>query len=146
MDDLITALTTALGPLLSSLLALVFNPTVLITALLIGTAGEVIKPLVNAKRGDKGWRGVFFVTLPAQPVVIGMLLGLLPFLPPIDALVKEGYEAAGRFATYSLAGLVCKLCYDSFVSTTKRAWELVGARIMQMIRMRLPASSEKEEK
>lgn len=149
MDALLSFLSEALGPLLSALLALVLNPTVMIAALAIGTFGEVTKNLVGAKRGDKGWRGVFYVTLPAHPVLAGMLVGLIPWLPPIDALVKEGYEAAARFGTYTLAGIVCKLSYDSFVSTSKRIWDLIGERLMGVVRARLPSvpkADEPEEK
>lgn len=149
MDALLTLLSEAMGPLLSALLALVLNPTVIIAALAIGAIGEVVKRLVRAKEGDTGWRGVFYVTLPAHAVVAGMLIGLIPWLPPIDALVKEGYEAAGRFGTYTLAGIVCKLGYDSFISTSRRIWDMIGERFMSLVRSRLPTESkavEPEEK
>lgn len=145
MDALLTFLSEAMGPLLSALLALVLNPTVIIAALSIGAIGEVVKRLVRAKEGDKGWRGVFYVTLPAHAVVAGMLIGLIPWLPPIDALVKEGYEAAGRFGTYTLAGIVCKLGYDSFISTSKRIWDMIGERFMGIVRSRLPSEPPKEK-
>jgi H+/Cl- antiporter ClcA len=96
------------------------SPTILITALVIGTFGEITKRVVSAKAGDKGWRGVWYVTLPAHPVIIGLLLGLIPWLPVPEALTKDGYELAGRLGTYALAGIVCKLGYDTLVSTVRR--------------------------
>jgi hypothetical protein len=96
------------------------SPTIVITALIIGTFGEITKRLVSAKAGDKGWRGVWYVTLPAHPVIIGLLLGLIPWLPVPEALTKEGYEFAGRLGTYALAGVVCKLGYDTIISTMRR--------------------------
>lgn len=120
MDSLLVVLTEALGPLLTSFLAIVFHPIILVTAIILGTLGEATKRLVNVKAGDKGWRGVFHVTLPAHPVLVGLLLGFVPWLPPVDALVKEGYEGAGRVATYALAGFVCKIGYDTLVATVQR--------------------------
>lgn len=99
---------------------LILNPIIIITALIIGTLGEVMKRLVSAKAGDRGLRGFFYVTLPAHPVIVGSLLGLIPWLPVPDSLQKDGYEFATRLGTYALAGLVCKLGYDSIVSTGKR--------------------------
>lgn len=133
----------AVGPLLASLLSLVLNPQVLITSLAIGTLLEIAKPLINAKPGDKGWRGVFYVTLPAHAVLVGALLGCIPWLPPLESLIKPGYENVGRFATYLLAGIVCKLGYDSFISTTKRAWALVNERLSGLIRSYIPSIAPK---
>src|SRR5262245_39288845 len=99
---------------------LLLNPIIIVTALAIGTIGETIKRLVGAKAGDHGWKGVFYVTLPAHPVIIGMLFGLVPFLPTVEAFDKEGYELAGRLGTYTLAGVVCKVGYDSIISTIRR--------------------------
>lgn len=129
----------AVGPLLASLLSLVLNPQVLITSLAIGTLLEIVKPLINAKPGDKGWRGVFYITMPAHAVLLGSLLGCIPWLPPLDSLVKPGYEGVGRFSTYLLAGIVCKLGYDSFIATTKRGWALINARISGLIRTYMPS-------
>lgn len=97
------------------------SPIIIITALVIGTAGEVTKRLVRAKAGDKGWKGVFHVTLPAHPVIVGLLIGFIPWLPSVDALTKEGFELAGRVGTYALAGVLCKIGYDTLVSTVQRA-------------------------
>jgi hypothetical protein len=100
--------------------ALLSSPIVVVLALVIGTFGEVSKRLVRAKAGDKGWKGVYYVTLPAHPVVAGILFGLVPWLPIPDGLVKEGHEFAGRLGTGALAGIACKIGYDGIVSTAKR--------------------------
>lgn len=120
MDSILQLLTDALGPLLTSFAAIVFHPIVLVTAMILGALGEATKRLVNVKAGDKGWRGVYHVTLPAHPVIVGIMLGFIPWLPPVDALVKDGYVGAGRVATYALAGFVCKIGYDTLVSTVQR--------------------------
>lgn len=100
--------------------ALLSNPTIIVLALVIGTLGEVTKRLVKAKAGDKGWRGVYYVTLPAHPMIVGALIGLVPWLPIPEGLVKEGYEFAGRLGTGLLAGAVCKIGYDGIVATARR--------------------------
>jgi hypothetical protein len=99
---------------------LLANPIVVITALVIGTIGEVVKRMIRAQAGDRGWRGVYYVTLPAHPVILGALIGLLPWLPIPEALTKEGYEFAGRLGTGIFAGIVCKVGYDSIISTVRR--------------------------
>lgn len=96
------------------------SPIVIIAALVIGTLGEILNRLVNAKKGDTGWRGVYYVTLPAHPVVVGVLLGFVPWLPSVEGLSKDGYDLAARVGTYALAGIVCKTGYDTLISTAKR--------------------------
>ena len=56
-------------------------------------------------------------------MILGILIGFIPWLPPADGLVKHGYELASRIGTYSLAGVLCKIGYDTLVSTVKRAIE-----------------------
>jgi len=107
---------------------LLANPIVIVLALVIGTLGEVAKRTINAKAGDKGWRGVYFVTLPAHPVFVGALIGLVPWLPTPDALTKPGHEFAARLGTGVLAGMVCKVGYDGIVSTAKRLLGQASAR------------------
>lgn len=115
---------------------LLSSPIVLITALVIGTVGETVKRAVGSKdierdvvkfhkRGKKGkppamWKRVYYYTLPAHPVMMGVLLGLIPWLPASDVLEKPGYDFAARIGTYSVAGVVCKVGYDTIVSTLKR--------------------------
>lgn len=75
------------------------------------------------------WRKVYFVTLPAHPVIVGTLLGFIPFLPPAEQLSKPGYELAARVGTYCLAGVVCKIGYDTMVSTVLRAIQARGVAV-----------------
>lgn len=108
--------------------ALLQSPVIIILALVIGTLGEVSKRMVSAKAGDKGWKGVYYVTLPAHPVIMGALLGLIPWLPIPGELMKEGYEFAGRLGAGILSGVVCKVGYDMIISTVRRMMGQKGAR------------------
>jgi|LNFM01.1.fsa_nt_gb hypothetical protein len=109
------------------------SPIIIISALVIGTIGEVVKRIIRLldpmSLGSKvrqdvttytGWRRVYYVTLPAHPVLVGVGLGFMPWLPAHDALTKPGFELAGHIGTYALAGVVCKIGYDTLVSTIKR--------------------------
>lgn len=104
------------------------SPIIIIMALIIGTIGEVSKRMIKAQAGDKGWKGVYYVTLPAHPVIVGALFGLIPWLPVPDELTKEGYEAWGRFGAGVLGGVVCKVAYDLIISTVRRLLGQKGAR------------------
>lgn len=111
---------------------LLLSPPIIIAALIIGTLGEVTKRLVlgankERQKAATGWRRIYYVTLPAHPVVAGALIGLIPWLPPAESLEKEGYELAARVGTYCLAGIVCKIGYDTMVSTILRAIQSRGA-------------------
>lgn len=96
------------------------SPIIIIMALVIGTLGEVAKRVISAKAGDTGWKGIYYVTLPAHPVVAGALLGLIPWLPVPDELTKAGYEFWGRLGAGILSGVVCKVAYDLIISTVRR--------------------------
>jgi len=126
---------------------LITSPVVLIAALVIGSLGEIGKRVVNARRLEAEvvawrdrpvgyrdsakppepepykpdlWKRLYYVTLPAHPILVGMLLGLVPWLPAADELVKPGYEFAAHLATYTFAGILAKIGYDTIISTTKR--------------------------
>lgn len=122
---------------------LLLNPIVIITALVIGTLGEVAKRLVRAKETDKGWKRVYLATLPAHPVVVGALIGLLPWFPCPGALEKEGYEFAGRLGTGLLAGVVCQIGYDVIVSTAKRL--IAGGRAPASVPPPPPPKDDEDE-
>lgn len=104
------------------------SPIIIIMALVIGTMGEVAKRTISAKAGDKGWKGVYYVSLPAHPVIVGALFGLIPWLPVPEELTKEGYEFWGRLGAGILSGVVCKVGYDMIVSTVRRMLGQAGAR------------------
>lgn len=69
---------------------------------------------------DPLWMRIFDATLPAQPVLIGLLLGCIPWLPAEHSLIKEHYEFAGHLATYGAAGILCKVAYDILITTIRR--------------------------
>lgn len=86
----------------------------LVVALCLGITGEVVKRLVIPKENPKvltGWRGVFRVTLPLHPAVVGLLLGLMPFMPCPDVVCDTitdralYYMAAGMLSSYVYAAL-----------------------------------------
>jgi hypothetical protein len=115
---------------------LLSSPTILIAALLIGTLGEVMKRAVNSKEIEAAvvayhenskkspapamWKRIFYYSLPAHPVLVGVALGFVPWLPAEEALSKPGYDMAAHLGTYILAGVVCKIGYDTIISTLKR--------------------------
>lgn len=122
---------------------IITSPPVIIAALIIGTLGEVAKRIVLGsdkarRKGGRGqgpyrtsapppkkedkplWRRIYYVTLPAHPVIVGGLIGLIPWLPAAGPLEKEGYEFASRMGTYLLAGVLAKIGYDTMVGTIKR--------------------------
>ena len=99
---------------------LLASPIIVVIALSIGTLGEVAKRVVKADEASTGWRRAYYITLPAHPVLMGLTVGLFPWLPIPDGLVKEGFEDAGRLFTGILGGVVCKVGYDGIVATAKR--------------------------
>jgi len=78
------------------------------------SAGKAVPP------PDPLWIRIFDATLPAQPVLVGLLLGLIPWLPAEPSLTKEGYEFAGHLMTYGSAGILCKVAYDVLITTIRR--------------------------
>lgn len=68
------------------------------------------------KAGWPGWRGLFYRTMWAHPVIIGALLGLAPWLPAPEAM---GSSHAGRVLWYALSGLLSSTLYDAIQSHIK---------------------------
>ena len=128
--------------------ALVSNPTIVILAFVIGTMGEVAKRAIRAKAGDTGWKGLYYVSMPAHPILVGALIGLIPWLPIPEALTKEGHEFAGRLGTGVLSGVLCKIGYDVLVSTAKRLLGQGAARVASTVAPSTPppAPFDVEEK
>ncbi|MCK4718297.1 MAG: hypothetical protein KAT70_06475 [Thermoplasmata archaeon] len=69
------------------------------------------------KAGRKGWRGVFYVTLWAHPILAGALLGLPAWLP---APTFMGDHLLGRVLWYALAGVFSSTAYDAIASLVKQ--------------------------
>ena len=70
-----------------------------------------------------------------------MLLGLIPWLPAHEDLTKEGFELAGRIGTYALAGVVCKVGYDTVISTIQRAVKSKAETVSGSITTTISATS-----
>lgn len=113
------------------------NPIVILSAVFIGVFGEIAKRLVSSKKLEEEvlsyrdsakprakapplWKRIYYITLPAQAIIVGLLLGLVPGLPIAEPLQKEGMEFWGRLVTYGVAGVFCKVGYDTLISTAKR--------------------------
>jgi hypothetical protein len=71
-------------------------------AFIIGTMGEVTKALVNAKPGDKGWRGVYYVTYKSHGLFVGAL-GALP-LHEAGVVIPHDYFGGTSLASYVMWG------------------------------------------
>lgn len=114
-------------------------PEVLLGALFLGVCGEMVKRAVNAKkveaevvsyrdaanrtqvRKPEVWKVFYYTTLPAQSPIMGVIAGLFPFLPVAEGLIKEGQDPTlARVVTYAVAGVVCKIGYDTFIATARR--------------------------
>lgn len=87
---------------------------------------------------DPMWIRIFDATLPAQPVVVGLLLGCIPWLPAEASVVKEHYEFAGHLATYGAAGIFCKVGYDILVTTFRR---FISTKANQIVRTIDPSTA-----
>lgn len=86
----------------------------LVVALAIGLVGEVVKRLVLPKDNPavlRGWRGVFRVTLPLHPALVGLLVGCIPGMPCPESFctnltsVALYYMGAGITSAWVFAGL-----------------------------------------
>ena len=91
-------------------------------AFILGVLGEVAKNLVRAKPGDRGWRGVYFVTYKAH----ALFFGALGALPMHEAQVTIPSSFGGTsVVSYVLWGASCGAAamvgYPSTVGIVK-AW------------------------
>lgn len=120
---------------------LLSSPIIIVIALALGTLGEVAKRVVKADEASTGWRRAYYITLPAHPVLMGLAIGLFPWLPIPDGLVKEGFEAAGRLFTGILGGVVCKVGYDGIVATAKRLLGQPAGAVAARVAPKSPAPS-----
>lgn len=94
----------------------------ILTALVFGGVGQAVKQTLwtkaNAKKHTICWWGR--KTMPAHPVVLGVLLGLVPGMPAspgveTTAAVALYYAGAGMFSTWGFAllkGFAKKRGYD----------------------------------
>jgi hypothetical protein len=82
---------------------------------------------------DALWIRIFDATLPAQPVISGLLIGCIPWLPAEDLFVKEHFEFAGHLATYGAAGIFAKVGYDILVTTFRRFISMKAKEIVSIL-------------
>ncbi len=89
---------------------------ILAAAFVIGMAGEVAKKLIGAKAGDKGWRGVYHVTLPWHALLVGAAVGAAGH--PIGIPVPEvfGADLGGAVLAFTLAGGLSMIAYQAIKS------------------------------
>lgn len=101
----------------------------IVAPFLIGMVGEVIKKLTGAKAGNKGWRGVYFVTYKVHAIVAGVLVGLAMYaghgpVPEVFHSVIEDESRAGisgYMLAYAFSGGVAMVAYATIVGTIKNA-------------------------
>lgn len=87
----------------------------LLAALGRGVTGMVYGS--GPKAGHPGWRGVFYVTMWAHPILVGMLLGIPPWLPAPEFM---GEAMLGRVLWYAVAGVFSSTAYDAISSIIKQ--------------------------
>jgi hypothetical protein len=95
---------------------LVDTLSLLVVGAILAAIGQGITGMVfgkGPKAGHKGWRGVFYVTMWAHPILAGALLGLVPDLPAPEFM---GEAWLGGVLWYALAGVFSSTAYDG-VST-----------------------------
>lgn len=96
-------------------------------ALALGTIGEVFKNLVNAKAGDTGWRGVYYVTLRLHAIVAGLVAGLAfhgsVAIPEQFGVTLRGYALWGAYC-----GGLAMVGYDVFVGIVRARIKQLGER------------------
>ena len=95
---------------------------------LLSAVGKGVTTLVfgsGPKAGRKGWRGVFYVTMWAHPIVVGALLGIGPWLP---APAFMGDAFLGRMVWYALAGVFSTTAYDGVSLLIKHRTGLKDAK------------------
>jgi hypothetical protein len=69
------------------------------------------------KRGRSGWRGWFYMTMWAHPIVAGALLGVPEWLPAPEFM---GSNMAGRVIWYAISGVFSSSAYDAVMSVIKQ--------------------------
>jgi hypothetical protein len=70
------------------------------------------------KAGRQGWRGVWYVTLWAHPILAGGLLGWC--VPSLHVPPGMGEGAAGRVIWYALAGAIAPAVYSAVRGVLKQ--------------------------
>lgn len=85
----------------------------LVVGALLSVLGKGFSGLVfngKPRAGLKGWRGVWYVTLPLHAVLVGGVLGVAAKTLPVPPGMGEG--VAGRVLWYALSGALGVVSYD----------------------------------
>lgn len=77
------------------------------------------------RAGLRGWRGVWYVTLPFHAIVVGAALGHFATTLPTPTWMGSG--AAGRVMWYALSGALGTVCYDTVKGLIKQRAAGAGA-------------------
>jgi hypothetical protein len=91
------------------------------TIFIIGTICEVLKKLILGKKSQQksftGWKNFYFVTYKAQAIVLGVLIGLIPYIPTPEAFQSDGI--AGTVLNYAGCGAAAMVVYAVIVGNAK---------------------------
>ena len=94
----------------------------LVVGALLSVLGRGVSELVfggKPRAGFKGWRGVWYVTLPLHALLAGALVGLVATTLPVPPGMGAG--VAGRVFWYALSGALGTVCYDVIKGVVKQA-------------------------
>lgn len=105
----------------------------LFVPLVIGMLGQVAQKLVLGstnppKVAYKGWRGVYYVTIPAHAVLVGALCGAVGFPLGVPVPQMFGDALGGAVLAYAVAGAVSIVAYDAVIKVIRRAVEQTQLR------------------
>jgi len=90
---------------------------------LIGMCGQVAQKLVlgaRSPKGLKGWRRVYWATLPIHAMVVGGGVGVLGSKFGVPLPEAFGKELGGYVLGYTLSGGVAVVGYDVLVKSLRR--------------------------
>lgn len=101
----------------------------LVTPLIIGMLGEVAKGLTKAKPGDKGWKGVYYVTFRAHALVVGAIMGVGMWWLDGPIPIVFGEAVGGYVLAYAFSGGVAMVAYSAIVKTIRAAIHHLRSRV-----------------
>ena len=85
-----------------------------VVSLLLGVTGAVVRRAVilpTDLHPTRGWRGLYYVTMPLHPAAVGGLLGTIASMPCPEAICTDTtsrvlyYAAAGMLSSYVYAAV-----------------------------------------
>jgi hypothetical protein len=91
---------------------------------IIGMCGQVVRTLFLKgpipSGGWKGWRRVYWTTLPLHALAMGMWVGFIGHKYGLPVPSVFGHSEAGTMLAYTTSGGVSVVAYDAIVKTLKR--------------------------